>query len=218
MATRTFGMALGELIYQKRKKHGLTQVQLAEDAFGTSAKTRRVSELESGLVANPHPKTIDPIIAVLSISQAELEECAKQTNFAPDQELDRAYRESRNLIEAVARQFEHSNPNATLAELDEFLRAKAREWNELRNRIELIETTDETLSNLKIAATNALSDGNFDEADQLLLKAEEVQQQDQTLRQLRKHAELRITRGDINLLKGDGENALKLYLSACEFF
>ncbi len=86
MRDRTFGSALGKLIIQKRKSMGLTQTQLAEDAFGTAAKTRRISE------------------------------------------FDRAYSEARNLIDAIARQFEHSNPNATLADLDEFLRAKAKEW------------------------------------------------------------------------------------------
>src|ERR1700733_4608727 len=125
MPPPTFGKALGELIYRKRKAKGLTQTQLAEDAFGTSGKTRRISELENGTVANPHPKTIDPIISILGISDPEIEECAAQANSHPDSDLDRAYREARNLIEALAKQFEHSQPDATLAELDEFLRAKA---------------------------------------------------------------------------------------------
>jgi len=115
MQSRSFGMALGNLIYQKRKASGLTQMQLAEDAFGTPAKTRRISELENGTVANPHPKTIDPIISTLKISEAEIEECAKETNFKPDRDLDRAYREARNLIEAIAKQFEHSTPTASFA-------------------------------------------------------------------------------------------------------
>ncbi|WP_139285768.1 helix-turn-helix transcriptional regulator [Tardiphaga sp. OK245] len=76
MTSQTFGAALGRLIFQKRKALGLTQTQLAEDAFGTSGKTRRISELENGTVENPHPKTIDPIISVLKISEDELRECA----------------------------------------------------------------------------------------------------------------------------------------------
>jgi transcriptional regulator with XRE-family HTH domain len=70
MPERTFGQALGALILQKRRAAGLTQTQLAEDAFQTTAKTRRISELENGTVANPHPKTIDPIISTLKISDA----------------------------------------------------------------------------------------------------------------------------------------------------
>jgi hypothetical protein len=93
---------------------GLTQMQLAEDAYGTAGKTRRISELENGTVANPHPKTIDPIILVLKISNAELGQCAAESHSLPDEDLDRAYREARNLIDAIAKQFEHSNPVASL--------------------------------------------------------------------------------------------------------
>ena len=114
---------------------GLTQTQLAEDAYGTTGKTRRISELENGTVANPHPKTIDPIIHVLKISNAELEQCATDSDSLPDEDLDRAYREARNLIDAVAKEFEHSNPASSLGELDEFLRSKAKEWASLRERI-----------------------------------------------------------------------------------
>lgn len=73
MNKNSFGTLLGQLIYTKRKAHGLTQLQLAEDAFVTAVKTRRVSEPESGQVANPHAKKIDRIIVTLGIGEAELE-------------------------------------------------------------------------------------------------------------------------------------------------
>src|SRR5581483_4795340 len=110
--------------------------------------------------------------------------------------LERAYREARNLIDAIAKQFEHSNPTATLAELDDFLRAKAREWAALRARIEAIEAPENELANLKSEAARALSVGDFDLVDSLLLKAEEGYQRDRTLREVRKHSQIRITRGD----------------------
>ena len=218
MAGRTFGQALGALVLQKRRAAGLTQVQLAEDAFGTSGKTRRISELETGSVANPHPRTIDPIIAVLGISSTEIEECAKKVGNQPDQELDRAYREARNLIDAVARQFEHTQPSASLAELDQFLRAKAREWAELRDRIESIEAEEGVLSGIKDAASIALNDGEFAEVDRLLTIAEEQYQKNRTLNEVQKHAELRIIRGDSFFFQGDSKTALQLYKSAVEFY
>ncbi|WP_155253572.1 helix-turn-helix domain-containing protein [Bradyrhizobium japonicum] len=214
----TFGAALGKLIYQKRKALGLTQLQLAEDAFQTQAKVRRVIELEKGTVANPHPKTIDPIIAVLQITEEELEACAKGTDFQPDRELDRAYREARNLIEAISRQFEHSNPQASLAEVDDFLRQKAREWAELRARIQAIESTDSKLANFTTAASHALAEGNFEEVDALLAQAEDFQQQERTLTEVRKQAQIRITRGDTSLLKGDFDAAKIHYRQAAQFF
>lgn len=63
MTGASFGQALGALIRRKRKAAGLTQVQLAEDAYGDGGKTRRISELENGTVANPHLKTIDPRVS-----------------------------------------------------------------------------------------------------------------------------------------------------------
>ncbi|SEH41556.1 hypothetical protein [Tardiphaga sp. OK245] len=145
-------------------------------------------------------------------------ENARQTNSQPNADLDRAYREARNLIEAVSRQFDHANPQATLAELDEFLRAKAREWIDLRQRIEILGATDQSVAEIKLASAEALAEGNFEEADRLLFSAEEIQQQEKTLVEVRKQSMIRIARGDINLLRGDPESALSLYTSAAEFF
>lgn len=218
MADETFGQALGELILQKRRALGLTQVQLAEEAYNTSAKTRRISELESGLVANPHLKTIDPIIVALKITTAEVEACAKRAGTRRDGDLDRAYREARNLIDAVARQFENAQPNASLAELDDFLRAKAKEWAALRDRIGEIDAADTVLIELKAEAAVALAEGRFDDVDTALATAEQRYQQERTLGEIRKHAALRITRGDNSLLRGDPEAALTFYQSAAAFF
>lgn len=218
MADGTFGHALGELIYQKRKAIGLTQVQLAEDAYGDAGRTRRISELENGTVANPHPKTIDPIIATLGISEEELTECARRSGGRRDDDLDRAYREARNLIDAVARQFEHSKPSASLAELDDFLRSKAKEWSALRARIAAIDAPQTKLLHLKNEAANALSEGDFDQVDRLLSRAEDSYQKARTLEEIRKFAEIRITRGDSCLFRGDSMAAQTFYLSAAEFF
>lgn len=127
MAAQSYGRLLGELILQKRRTKGLTQMQLAEDAFGTPSKTRRIVELEGGQVGRPHPRNIDPIIATLGITEVELEDCARRAGTGTgDATLDRAYREANNLIEAMARQFEHAKPEASLAELEDFLRTRWR--------------------------------------------------------------------------------------------
>jgi len=218
MSERTFGRALGELILQKRRKAGLTQVQLAEDAYGEPGKTRRISELENGLVANPHPKTIDPITAVLKISPEEIEACAISATTSLDPTLDRAYREARNLIEALAYRFEHANPHATIAELEDFLRTKAEEWADLRDRMATIEAADGEQEALIAQASSALSDGNFDQADELLEAAEEKIHNENTLREIRRAANIRIMRADGMIIKGDSERALALYSSAVEYY
>lgn len=216
MGAETFGAAVGRLIRQRRKTHGLTQIQLAEDAYGTSAKTRRISELETGLVANPHATTLDPLIAVLGITTEELEACAAQAPPSIDPDLDRAYREARNLIEAVASQFEFANPDSTLAELEDYLRSKAKEWSALRERIERLDEVDERLAELKSCAIKALDAGDFSSADIALQQAEEFQLNGPALRELGKLVELRMTRGDMKLMANDSASALSIYLSAAE--
>lgn len=217
MVVETFGAAVGRLVYEKRKALGLTQTQLAEDAYGSGGKTRRISELENGQVANPHPKTIDPIISVLNISEAELAACAARTSTRPDPDLDRAYREAKNLIEVVAYKFEHANPNASLRELEDFLRAKATEWSDLRQRILDLEAPTERIKLLRHAALDALDAGNLSEADDALSQAELVQQETAVLEQIYKLIDLRVTRGDISLFEGRTETAAQLYISAANY-
>ncbi|NMG38399.1 hypothetical protein GRZ55_03980 [Chelativorans sp. ZYF759] len=218
MMTSSYGKALGELILQKRRATGLTQLQLAEDAYSDPTKVRRISELENGLVANPHPKTIDPIISVLHISSEEVEECAKRTGGRIDPDLDRAYREARNLIEALAYQFEHEHPDASFAELDEFLREKATEWRQLRARLDTIDETSDAIAQAKRSATEALAHGKLDEVDVTLAALEALYQERHTLLEVAKQSEIRVTRGDTCLMKGDAEGAFGHYFQAARFF
>jgi len=217
MVRESFGAAIGKLILQRRKALGLTQAQAAEDAFGSSAKVRRISELEGGLVANPHPRTLDPLIVALKITEEQVEECAKRTSATPDPALDNAYREARNLIEAIAWQFEHTNPNASLSELDEFLRARALEWSDLRKRIRDIDLADQDMAELKATAVRALDQADFDEADRTLARAEDLQLTRLTLGEVRKLAELRVSRGDVALMAGRRTEATEHYISAARY-
>lgn len=217
MIPQSFGQALGKLIYEKRKALGLTQTQLAEDAFLSPGRVRRISELENGVVANPHPKTIDPLIIFLGIQESEIEECARIARSNPDPDLDSAYREARNLIEAIAHQFEHDNPDTSLAVLDEFLRSKAREWRTLRDRIQTSDADSGQIKDLKTKAKDALANARFDDADEYLANAEAIQQENKALKEVRKLAQLRITRAGVSYLAGNIEQATAQYLSAADF-
>ncbi len=120
------------------------------------------------------------------------------------------------MIEAVARQFENANPASTLAELEDYLRSKAKEWSDLRARIERLDEADLDLADLKASAIDALDQGDYTEADEALQKAEETQLNGSALREVGKLVELRVTRGDVKLTAGDPTTALSHYFSAAE--
>ena len=218
MKKQSFGAALGALIKQKRTILGLTQLQMSEDAYQSPSKVRRISELESGTVANPHPKTIDPLIVALKISDEELTQCMRASDFQPDADLEDAYRNASNLIDALLYQFEHDNPDASFGEVDAFLKAKARDWRELRDRIQTLEGAEIELTRLKDNATAALEQGDFGAADGYLEQAEALCQTEHTLSEIRKLAAIRIARGDVKLLSGDRLGAYDAYAGAADFF
>ena len=68
----SFGELFGQLIRRKRGIEGLTQQALAVAAFGDESFKTRISELENGKVAKPHPKTIDGLVVALNICEDEL--------------------------------------------------------------------------------------------------------------------------------------------------
>ncbi|MEP0963750.1 MAG: helix-turn-helix domain-containing protein [Roseobacter sp.] len=218
MNESSFGALLGQLVYAKRKTLGLTQLQLAEDAFGTAGKTRRISELESGQVANPHAKTIDPIIVTLGISEVELEECAKAAVSEPDSKLSAAYSEASEMLDKLAEQFDNSNPDASLAELGEFLDAKAKEYFDLKEKIGAFESPDRETEALIESAKSALERGEFSSVDNLLCEAEEVQLKSKTLEQVGKQASLRKLRGDAHFLSGNLPKCFDMYKGAALYF
>ncbi|MCG2841999.1 helix-turn-helix domain-containing protein [Sandaracinobacter sp. RS1-74] len=214
----TFGAAFGALVKRKRRVQGLTQLQLAEDAFGTGAKVRRISEIENGLVADPQPRTIDPLIVALGITEEELDACAASAPWQPDPELELAYRHARALLEAAAARFELARPNASLAEIEDHLREKAVEWHGLRGRIEEIDAVEVGVGRLRDEALVALSGGDLDAVDRLLLKAEEMHQRERTLVEVGRQSELRVLRGDAALVADDGDRAFAMYRDAARMF
>lgn len=72
-----FGKHFGRIVRQRRGVEGLTQQGLAELAFeeGQGSKSM-ISDLETGKVLNPHPKTVDALAIALNISPEEIAACA----------------------------------------------------------------------------------------------------------------------------------------------
>ena len=113
--------------------------------------------------------------------------------------------------------FEYANPDAPLAELGEFLKAKAAEWKELKERLAALEAEDPRIANARAAAEAAIAAGDFDAADAVLAAAEELQQEHRTLVEVRRRAGLRQARADALLLKGDADGAAAHFETAAGF-
>jgi DNA-binding SARP family transcriptional activator len=123
----------------------------------------------------------------------------------------------RDALENLALRFGHENPDAPEAQLIDFLKAKAAEWKLLRARLAALEAADARLANIRGAAEGAIERGDFDGAEAILAAAEELQQAERTLAEVRKQADVRKARADTLLLKGDTDAAARHFKAAAEF-
>ncbi|MCG6901134.1 MAG: hypothetical protein LJE68_00495, partial [Rhodobacter sp.] len=124
----------------------------------------------------------------------------------------------RALLENVVLRFGHDNPDAPEAELVAFLKETAKEWQALKARLAGLEAMDGRLANLRGAAESAIAAGEFAEADARLADAEEMQQAERTLAEVRKQAEVREARGMAALMGGDEAAAAAHFETAAGFF
>ncbi len=109
-------------------------------------------------------------------------------------------------------------PDATEEELEAFLMAKAEEFREMRERLTKLAETEGRISELVNAANDALGQGEFGAADDLLREAEAVQLQSGTIVALKKQAQLRIERGNAALVSGDVAAAACHFESSSRYF
>jgi transcriptional regulator with XRE-family HTH domain len=200
-----FGVLFGRLVREKRGVEGLSQDGLADKAELTKA---RISDIETGKIANPHAKTVDALCIALDISRNERAAC----HSAPASGLPT------RLLEKLARHFGTEMPEATEEELEVFLMAKAEEFREMRERLEKLAATEGRISELVNAANAALAEGDFETADGLLKEAEAVQMQSSTIVALTKQAELRIERGKAALVNGEVAAAAAHFERSSRYF
>jgi transcriptional regulator with XRE-family HTH domain len=200
-----FGVQFGRLIRDKRGIEGLSQDALAEK---TDLTKSRISEIETGKIANPQAKTVDALCVALNISREERAACyAPSVSSLPP-----------SLLERLAAHFGRDMPDATENELEAFLITKANEFQEMRARLTELAATDARMSELITAANAAIGEGDFDTADNLLSAAEDVQLQSGTIPALRKQAKLRIERGNAALVNGDIEKAADHFDLSSRYF
>jgi transcriptional regulator with XRE-family HTH domain len=201
----SFGVLFGRLVREKRGIEGLSQDDLA--AKSELAKAR-ISEIETGKVAKPQAKTIDALCVALNISPEELKACYPDT----------ASRLPARLLENLALRFGHDNPNAKEDELEAFLKEKAVEFREMRERLAQMAQAEGRISDLLTAANAALGEGDFKAADDLLGEAERVHLKTTTIAALEKQAELRIERGNAALVSGNVSEASNHFEQAAHYF
>lgn len=214
-----WGPALGRLVRKRREKSGETQQELAVRALrGKESAKARISELENGRVQYPSADIVGALSAALQITDDELRACRDPKVPELRAEFWAELEMTESLVRALAWQFGYSNPRASMATYQRFLRDKADELKMLQERIYSLSETESRIANQLAAATDAIEIGNFGEADDLLSAAEEIQQSERTLVQVRKQAEIRETRGDAALLGGDYLAANEHYLSASDYF
>ncbi|MEM7060798.1 MAG: hypothetical protein AAF557_24730 [Pseudomonadota bacterium] len=126
--------------------------------------------------------------------------------------------DSNRVLEKLAQRFGVENPNAPGQKLEAFLKDKSKELRALQARLANLNDFDERLSNQMVAAEDALSRGDFDEAEEILSAAEEVQQQECTLAEVRKQSQIRATRAEAALLKGDQDEAFGHFKTSANMF
>jgi transcriptional regulator with XRE-family HTH domain len=194
---RTYGQAFGELVRKKRGQEGLTQKELAIRAFDDESKVRRINDLETGTVNRPHAKTIDALVVALDIREDELAACRLNKLFTSQEAAEIGL--SRQLIENLSLRFGHENPNASDGELFNYLKSKAEELKVLQARLRKIDGLTEAIHNQIAAANSEIEAGSFDKADELLAAAEDIQQEERTLKEVEAQSDIRFARGDAEL-------------------
>jgi transcriptional regulator with XRE-family HTH domain len=203
--SETFGVLFGRLVRAKRGIESLSQDGLAGEAGLTKA---RISDLETGKIANPHASTVDALCVALNISREERMECyaAAGASLPP------------RLLETLALRFGYDNPQAAETDLEAFLKNKAEEFRQMQARLAQITAVEAEVAELLTAANRALEEGDFDLADRRLAEAEGVQLATTTLVALERQCELRFARGQAALLAGDVATAVSHWEAAAKFF
>jgi transcriptional regulator with XRE-family HTH domain len=204
-----FGVTFGRLVREKRGIEGLSQDDLAERSALTKA---RISEIETGKVANPHARTVDALCVALNISREERARCYAGPDASVATQLPFP------LLEKLARHFGRDVPDATEDELVAFLMAKAEEFREMRQRLTALAAPEGRISELINAANAAIGEGEFKTADDLLKEAETVQLQSSTIVVVKRQAQLRIERGNAALVIGDIETAVSHFERSSQYF
>lgn len=213
-----FGAEFGRLVKARRGYLGFTQQELAVRAFGEESAKARISELENGHVNRPQAKTVHSLVQALEIDSDTIKGLQRPDHYLPD-EMVVELNLTRDLLTELAWSFyDPDSPETVTDNYESYIREKARQFQSLKERVSKLADLDEKISNHVISANNAISSGNFHEAESILENAEELQAQERTLIEIRNQSEIRATRAETALLRNDVELAVNHFRSAARMF
>ncbi|MEO1721451.1 MAG: helix-turn-helix transcriptional regulator [Pseudomonadota bacterium] len=225
--TDDFARRFGQLVERYVISLGWTHEQVAHAVWGDSARKSHVTAYIKGTKGKPSNPTIAKFVKALGITEADLEACRlppEPVLSATGAEALAALKLEDAVFFQLAARFGHDNPWAGSAAYKTFLEQKAEEYRALEVRLASLTDMEEAaaararLDNQLKAAQAAIADGAFEEADEILAAAEEVQQAEHTLREVRRQAALRTTRGEAALLNGDADAAHTHFAKAAAMF
>ena len=101
----SYGSLLGKMIRAHREQSGMSQQELAVQAFGKESAKARISELENGRVANPAAWIVGGIAQALGISAVKITSLRNES-LSPDADhLAKGFNISVDLLRSVAFEF-----------------------------------------------------------------------------------------------------------------
>jgi tetratricopeptide (TPR) repeat protein len=147
---------------------------------------------------------------------------ARQTRLL-NEKVDRLSAQIRNevprsVLEALAYRFGHTNPDATVQELEEYLTLRAAELGALRARLAELDATNERVHRAREASEAAIARGSFTEARACLEDALEVQLHEDVIPKLRSMAEIYALKADTFLIEGEVSLAANEFEKAVSLF
>ncbi|GAB5446507.1 tetratricopeptide repeat protein [Gymnodinialimonas sp.] len=238
--TETFGALIGATILDRREAAGMTQRELAEESFPDPDKTdtieRRIRELESATPpANPRAKTYQPLCDTLNITRDAIRAMKAQAanrQQQADTERDELREDIGSLTDALtdpaglsryqlislAELFGADSPESqSSTALRAFLTEKAEDYRRLLRDIDDLKNASSRFDNMRAAATEALSELDFDKAEELLENAREIIR-DQLREPLELNAKLSERQAEIALLRNDPTQAFHILSAAADSF
>ncbi len=204
------GAALGALVKHKRTLLGLTQDQVAL-AIGLSDKSR-ISNLENGHVSDPRPATIRLLANFLEITDQDLIE----HGVTPAPALPKDTGLPDGLLKRLALFFGSVAPDASELDLYHFLLDKAEAFRDMEARLDALAAAQGRIANLVGEAKGLIGDGRFEEADDLLADAEEMQLKDHVAEPAKQLALIRWERASSALLMNDLNQAMEQFTGAIQ--
>ena len=180
----SFGIHFGELVALHRGEQGLSQRQLAINAFDDESRKPRISELERGKVDNPAQDIVDALTVALNLSPEDVSACRtkgrQRTGTLTFEQHEKNVRERVAEAEEKLRAATEADRAALEGQLAEAQKRAvdlevdfARKQAELDSAHERLDRLHNELGDEKVeAAKKALDEGDTKLADALFGEAE----------------------------------------------